>query len=148
MRKMPIRARRVELSTDATPCLRQMGLPAHEIAHAIGMVHEHLRHDRDNQVTVFDDNIYTWYWNNFEKLDSDALVTGGLPYDKGSLMHYGPKVRGCQTLESVKRFERSNGLDTALYKNYLFMNYGPNIRGSHSDSYELWTHGTSLSDSY
>ena len=92
------------LSTDATtPCLRQMGLPAHEIAHAIGMVHEHLRHDRDNQVTVFDDNIYTWYWNNFEKLDSDALVTGGLPYDKGSLMHYGPKVRGSQTLESVKR---------------------------------------------
>ena len=27
----------------------------------------------------------------------------------------------CQGRKSVKRFERSNGLDTALYKNYLYL---------------------------
>ena len=26
-----------------------------------------------------------------------------------------------RALKSVKRFERSNGLDTALYKNYLYL---------------------------
>ena len=29
----------------------------------------------------------------------------------------------CPTTNSVKRFERSNGLDTALYKNYLYLFY-------------------------
>ena len=33
---------------------------------------------------------------------------------------YGPLLRLFNT-KSVKRFERSNGLDTALYKNYLYL---------------------------
>ena len=33
--------------------------------------------------------------------------------------------RSAREGKSVKRFERSNGLDTALYKNYLFFNSGP-----------------------
>ena len=29
-------------------------------------------------------------------------------------------MTGCRLFQSVKRFERSNGLDTALYKNYPY----------------------------
>ena len=37
----------------------------------------------------------------------------------------------------VKRFERSNGLDTALYKNYLFTFYNSRSVDTHSPQYAL-----------
>ena len=56
----------------------------HEIGHAVGLVHEHQRHDRDDHVTVSDAQSYG---NIGFAYRLDALGRG--PYDYASIMHYG-----------------------------------------------------------
>ena len=64
---------------------------AHEIAHALSLYHEHSRPDRDDYVTIFKQNIVPGSYDaNFE-LEADTL-TLGVPYDYGSVMHYGVLV--------------------------------------------------------
>ena len=74
--------------------LLQLGLPTHEIGHAIGFWHEHIRLDRDNYVSINTDNIYMWNRVNFDVLEAVKVDNMGVQYDLGSIMHYGPKVRG------------------------------------------------------
>lgn len=58
---------------------------AHEIAHALGVIHEHSRSDRDEFVIIRFDNIQTAEYNQYEKIDSSLNVG---PYDFESCMHY------------------------------------------------------------
>ncbi|CAG5124336.1 unnamed protein product, partial [Candidula unifasciata] len=58
----------------------------HEIGHAIGFYHEHKRPDRDQYITVLEENIKDNKRYNFEK--SNEIDTYGLPYDYTSIMHY------------------------------------------------------------
>lgn len=58
---------------------------AHELLHAIGLKHEHTRHDRDGFVQIHWDNIINDKKHNFETSDL-AFDTGAYDYD--SLMHY------------------------------------------------------------
>merc|ERR1711962_965707 len=64
----------------------------HEFMHAIGVQHTHSRPDRDNYVTIIEDNIEANathnFTDNFEKLDKEEYNTFGLPYDYLSVMHY------------------------------------------------------------
>jgi hypothetical protein len=60
---------------------------AHEIGHALGLIHEQERSDRDQYVTVETRNIASGMLPNF------AIVPGSLnqgAYDFDSVMHYGP----------------------------------------------------------
>lgn len=57
----------------------------HEIAHALGICHEHSRSDRDSYVTIRADNISAGNSHNFDKLTTNSL---GTSYDFGSVMHY------------------------------------------------------------
>eukprot|EP00755_Sulcionema_specki_P017192 Sspe_Gene.10980::Locus_3701_Transcript_4_5_Confidence_0.333_Length_1096::g.10980::m.10980 len=62
------------------------GCVAHEIAHTMGMMHEHSRNDRDQFVTVHMDRVGSGH-SNMRKYTS----RGGqdlLPYDYKSIMHY------------------------------------------------------------
>uniref|UniRef100_UPI00358E316F hatching enzyme 1.2-like n=1 Tax=Myxine glutinosa TaxID=7769 RepID=UPI00358E316F len=61
----------------------------HELLHAVGFYHEHVRFDRDNYVAVVWDNIVDGKRYNFEKKHSNDLVG---PYDYNSVMHYGATV--------------------------------------------------------
>ena len=71
----------------------QLGLPVHEIGHAIGFWHEHVRPDRDNYVRVNNSYIYWWVMDNFEKLNKSVIDTvNAVPYDYGSVMHYSATV--------------------------------------------------------
>ena len=57
----------------------------HEIAHALGIIHEQSRPDRDTYVTINTANIQTGMEGNF------SIVNGALnqgPYDFDSVMHY------------------------------------------------------------
>ena len=58
----------------------------HEIGHAIGLFHEHIRADRDNYVTINWDNIKDGKSHNFSN-QSSSSNSGS--YDYGSIMHYG-----------------------------------------------------------
>jgi hypothetical protein len=78
----------VQLVNLGPACTR--GNAIHEIGHAIGLLHEHTRADRDRYVTVRWDHVDPSQRFNFE------LTPGPLPadpaplaYDIGSMMHYG-----------------------------------------------------------
>ena len=64
-----------------------VGSIVHEIAHAIGLFHEHTRPDRDNKVSVVWDEIVADKAFNFE-IYEDGVASWG-DYDYDSIMHYG-----------------------------------------------------------
>uniref|UniRef100_H2ZRW3 Metalloendopeptidase n=1 Tax=Latimeria chalumnae TaxID=7897 RepID=H2ZRW3_LATCH len=66
-------------------CLRR-GSIHHEINHALGIEHEHIREDRDQYVTVMYENIKKATYDSFKPRKSDTF---GLAYDYLSVMHYG-----------------------------------------------------------
>ena len=67
-------------------CAR-FGHAAHEIGHAVGLLHEHTRSDRDNYIQVLWKNIEDKYENNF-KFYPHHNVTKDIEYDFQSIMHY------------------------------------------------------------
>ena len=79
--------------------LIQVGTIAHEIGHTVGWYHEHSRPDRDDHVTVLYDNILRGYAGNFKTF---RVENYDLPYDIGSLMHYGPQVRSLESMDLLK----------------------------------------------
>ena len=70
--------------------LLQTGTPIHEILHALGMVHEQCRPDRDDYVEIIFANIRTDALGNFET--NRESYTNNVWYDYGSVMHYSPGV--------------------------------------------------------
>lgn len=69
-------------------CISRIGHVLHEIMHVLGFYHEHQRLDRDAHIEVHYDNILPGHEANFRRVFNESL---GLPYDAGSVMHYGPK---------------------------------------------------------
>ncbi len=71
----------------------------HEVLHALGLVHEHCRRDRDDYVEVIWDNIEPGKSHNFQ---NSGTPSGG--YDLRSVMHYTSTawgINGAQTLRSL-----------------------------------------------
>lgn len=94
---------------------------AHEIAHALGAVHEHQRSDRDNFVTIIESNIKAGKEHNFKKIISSDNYTD---YDFESVMHY-PKgafsiTPGTNTIEPRAGYEQF--LDTMGQRTHLTAN--------------------------
>ena len=61
----------------------------HEILHALGLIHEHTREDRDSYVEIKYDNIREGREGSFN-IDKNG-DTLGTEYDLNSVMHYGKK---------------------------------------------------------
>uniref|UniRef100_A0A674B693 Metalloendopeptidase n=2 Tax=Salmo trutta TaxID=8032 RepID=A0A674B693_SALTR len=60
----------------------------HELLHALGFWHEQSRYDRDEYVTIVNENILEGYQNDFNKYSENDTTTLGTPYDYYSVMHY------------------------------------------------------------
>ena len=72
----------------------QLGRVVHEIGHAIGLWHQHVRRDRDLYVTVQTDNVLRSAMSNFDVIAPHyAVTTLGVAYDYSSVLHYGQEVR-------------------------------------------------------
>ncbi|XP_055343680.1 uncharacterized protein LOC129591859 [Paramacrobiotus metropolitanus] len=63
------------------------GTIQHELMHALGIFHEQSRPDRDQHIVIFEENIIPGTQSNFQILPK--MATYGVPYDIGSVMHYG-----------------------------------------------------------
>uniref|UniRef100_A0A1I7XT65 Metalloendopeptidase n=1 Tax=Heterorhabditis bacteriophora TaxID=37862 RepID=A0A1I7XT65_HETBA len=72
--------------------LSNLGVIAHEVAHALGFWHEQSRPDRDQFVNVRWENIDKDSKGQFLKEDPDDVDNAGVPYDYGSIMHYRSKA--------------------------------------------------------
>lgn len=77
-------------------CFLQKGTVLHELLHVAGLFHEHTRPDRDQYVRVMWTNIQQNKFKNYAVRpwaeEGAELLTLGLPYDYGSVMHYSPDM--------------------------------------------------------
>ena len=90
----------------------------HEIAHAMGQVHEQSRSDRDTYVIIYFGNIESGKEHNFDK----ETTTNYGPYDFESVMHYGKTAfskNGFNTIEPTGPY--SGYLNTIGQRTYLSM---------------------------
>ncbi|VDM65082.1 unnamed protein product [Strongylus vulgaris] len=69
----------------------QVGIAAHEIGHAIGMFHTQSRHDRDQYIMLDINSIKPDGLDQFDKEPPNRNENYGIPYDYGSIMHYGSR---------------------------------------------------------
>uniref|UniRef100_A0A0N5C2W8 Metalloendopeptidase n=1 Tax=Strongyloides papillosus TaxID=174720 RepID=A0A0N5C2W8_STREA len=69
-------------------CSKKKGVVLHEIGHALGLVHEHCRTDRDNYIKVKKENILEKEKNNFDVQNHPSYKNFSVYYDYSSIMHY------------------------------------------------------------
>ncbi|KAL5014513.1 hypothetical protein ScPMuIL_008783 [Solemya velum] len=80
-----------------------VGVIAHEIGHVIGFWHEQSRPDRDNHVIINFDNVQYGNAGNFQVQSWQNVDNKDIPYDVGSIMHYGSMAytrEGKRTIET------------------------------------------------
>ncbi|XP_055710556.1 zinc metalloproteinase nas-4-like [Phlebotomus papatasi] len=70
-------------------CFR-FGTVVHEFIHALGFHHSQTAYNRNDYVIIKFENIQSGTENNFVLQDRTTTSMYGLPYDYGSVMHYGP----------------------------------------------------------
>uniref|UniRef100_UPI0037E90FC0 uncharacterized protein n=1 Tax=Semicossyphus pulcher TaxID=241346 RepID=UPI0037E90FC0 len=105
------------ISLKSTGCL-SLGTVQHEVLHALGFHHEHVRSDRDTYVSILTNNIQPGVESNFVKQPTNNLQT---PYDFKSVMHY-----------SKYAFSR-NGQPTILSNSDPSLNFGQSPQMSKYD---------------
>ncbi len=69
-------------------CVR-FSTAVHELGHAIGFYHEHSRGDRDQYVTILQNNVFPGITGAFNISSGNTL---GLGYDYASIMHYSSRA--------------------------------------------------------
>ncbi|XP_073493259.1 embryonic protein UVS.2-like [Phyllobates terribilis] len=72
------------VAVDVAGCMYK-GIIQHELNHALGFYHEHMRSDRDSYVTIMYQYISPGDTPNFKKANTNNL---GVEYDYASVMHY------------------------------------------------------------
>uniref|UniRef100_A0A0K0DJP2 Metalloendopeptidase n=1 Tax=Angiostrongylus cantonensis TaxID=6313 RepID=A0A0K0DJP2_ANGCA len=66
-----------------------VGVAAHEIGHALGLFHTQSRHDRDNFINLYVQNIRPDWRSQFVKQTERTNYNYNITYDYGTIMHYG-----------------------------------------------------------
>ncbi|VDM09295.1 unnamed protein product [Wuchereria bancrofti] len=67
----------------------RIGTIIHEVGHTLGLWHEQSRPDAEEYITVVKEYIIPSYISEFLKRSEHEIATFNVPYDLGSIMHYG-----------------------------------------------------------
>ncbi|KAG5685084.1 hypothetical protein PVAND_014285 [Polypedilum vanderplanki] len=73
-------------------CSNHIGTIIHELVHALGFFHMQNHANRDQYVSVINENISDDGVNQFQKIAAWEATNFGTPYDYFSIMHYGMYV--------------------------------------------------------
>ncbi|XP_070578757.1 protein SpAN-like [Ptychodera flava] len=121
------------------------GVALHEIGHVIGLMHEHVRYNRDAFVSINEENIQPGKQGNFEKRDPLGNEASLFYYDVCSVMHYNERafskngqvtiVSDHEDYQSVMGKQRGLSLFDQEMVNYM---YGCN---AHCDSSIVCSNG-------
>ncbi|RCN48525.1 astacin [Ancylostoma caninum] len=116
---------------------RTLGQITHELGHALGLGHTHNRHDRDNYILVDWANVDAGYYhiarmnpgmklevyrNQYKAMTTAQNDNYDVPYDYGSIMHYGvpPMYPAMQTRDP--NYYRTIGSGLISFADYLMVN--------------------------
>jgi hypothetical protein len=92
-----------ELWMNANTAKWSTGTVIHELGHALGLMHEQCRSDRDEFVEVIWENVIEGYRSQFDQLYANGKDLRS--YDYGSIMHYPSTafgVNGAVTIKALK----------------------------------------------
>lgn len=92
------------ITTNSTRAIFQ-----HEIGHALGLIHEHQRPDRDEYVTILYENIVPEFAHNFNLFVS-SKPTRYDEYDYESVMHYHNKAFSKNNRSTIRAVETTGGM--------------------------------------
>merc|ERR1712140_7587 len=82
-------------------CASLIGIPVHELMHAIGYMHEQSRPDRDQYITINWENMNSMYQSQFSVCNNcDVQDT---EYDYSSVMHYPSSAFSKNGLDTIVR---------------------------------------------
>lgn len=82
----------------------------HQLAHVVGLHHEHNRYDRDYHIEVNWDNINEESWPKFKKMPESYNQFLDLPYDYNSVTHFNwnsSSKNGLPTVLSKRDYKRN-----------------------------------------
>lgn len=110
-----------------TFCFDNPGSIVHELGHTLGLLHEHVRPDRDKFIEILWENIMNNKVFNFEIGPRQEVQSFSSDYDYGSIMHYSLYAfskNGKPTMRPKKPFTGTIGQRDAITdSDYLQLRY-------------------------
>ncbi|CEF59696.2 Astacin-like metalloendopeptidase [Strongyloides ratti] len=106
-------------------CYDKVELILHEIGHALGLIHEQSRSDRDDYIAIDLENVKDDEKHNFQIMNYSSYRNYSTQYDVKALMHYKPTDFAKNTKKPVitskldKAYQKSMGYSTKMTFNEI-----------------------------